>query len=476
MVDAGPKLSGRPGEHLKNAFIYQRNLDRFASVIRGHLHPLSPPAAKSVDTLDLLISLDAAIATYAVGGMATHWTGVTPRHHPTVERADCIPGAEWDELYSEGEKLLNTHTDVFANSIRHQVIQDALAAEYAELPAPYGVQHLPLAAERRQDNPELVRWTGSDTILGPLADGLYDERQFLLCDQRLCARLGRTADGSRIEYAEIQDLANWRTIYVEADTFVVAGGAVLTPQLLYASDIRPKALGRYLTEQPVAFCQIILHKSLVNAIASDPRFAERVAAYREHNPHDPLPIPPNDPDPNVWIPVSKDRPWHCQIHRDLPYDDMVPNPDVDDRLIVDLRWFGLVDPRYENRVIFSDTNCDLFGMPQPAFDFSLSDDDCQRQQEMMRDLRRAAAALGEFLPGSEPRFIVPALPLHIAGTTRMGTNADTSVVDPDSKVWGIQNLYLGGNGLIPSSNASNPTLTSVALALKATRKILTTSG
>ena len=92
----------------------------------------------------------------------------------------------------------------------------------------------------------------------------------------------------------------------------------------------------------------------------------------------------------------------------------------------------------------------------------------------MADLRRAAAALGSYLPGAEPRFIVPTLPWHIAGTVRMGTNADTSVVDPGSKVWGLRNLYLGGNGLIPTANASNPTLTSVAMALRAARGILGT--
>jgi pyranose oxidase len=473
MVDAGPKLSGRPGEHLKNNFIYQRNVDRFAALIRAHLNPLSVcPANRSVAAADPLIGLETGIATYAVGGMATHWTGVTPRHHPTVERADCIPASEWEELYVEAETLLNTHTDVSADAICHQIVQDALAAEYTDLPDPYRVRHLPLAAQRREDGSRLVRWSGADTVLGPLADGSHDRGEFVLREQHLCRRLWPTADGSRIEYAEIEDHANWRTIHVEADTFVVACGAVLTPQLLHASGIRPPALGRYVTEQPVAFCQVVLWPAMVDGIAADTRFAERVRAHQARDPHDPVPIPLDDLDPNVWIPVSEDRPWHCQIHRDLPYDDMVPNRDVDHRLVVDLRWFGLVEPQPENRVCFSDTARDLFGMPQPNFEFSLGGADRERQQLMMRDMRRASGALGTFLPGSEPRFVVPTLPLHIAGTVRMGTDADTSVVDPDSRVWGIENLYLGGNGLIPTGNASNPTLTSVAMALRAAARML----
>lgn len=494
MIEAGPKLSERPGEHLKNAFLYQRNLDLFSSVIRGHLNLISIPSNdQPVVTLDPAAfqvdftqyrgfsrnnqnpdqapasNLGAAAVTYGVGGMATHWTCATPRQHPDIERSGLLGDAEWEHLYQRAERLLHTQNGVFDHSVRHQVVREILSHEYPDLPKPFEVQSLPLAVQRRRDNPEMVRWSGADTVLGELAD--VPDENFDLRPEHHCSKLVRSADGRRIEYAEVTNLRDWQTIRVVADQYIVAGGAYLTPQLLYASHIRPVALGRYLTEQPIAFCQIVLRQDVVDAIAADPRFAEQVRSHREEHPHDPVYIPSRDPEPQVWIPVSPGRPWHCQIHRDaFHYGDVAPN--VDNRLIVDLRWFGIVEPRFANRISFSDRHRDIHRMPQPSFTFTLTPQDRANQHAMMSDLLRAAGALGGFLPGSEPQFVEPGLGLHVTGTTRMGDDPDTSVVDTDSRVWGIDNLYLGGNNLIPTGTASNPTLTAVALALKAAHHIV----
>ena len=62
--------------------------------------------------------------------------------------------------------------------------------------------------------------------------------------------------------------------------------------------------------------------------------------------------------------------------------------------------------------------------------------------------------------------------LHYQGTTRMGETDDgESVCGPDSEVWGVSGLFVAGNGVIPTSTACNPTLTSVALAVRGARQI-----
>ncbi len=55
---------------------------------------------------------------------------------------------------------------------------------------------------------------------------------------------------------------------------------------------------------------------------------------------------------------------------------------------------------------------------------------------------------------------------HHIGTARMGVNAASGVVDKNCKVFGINNLYLAGSAVFPTSSQANPTLTIVAMALR----------
>ena len=60
---------------------------------------------------------------------------------------------------------------------------------------------------------------------------------------------------------------------------------------------------------------------------------------------------------------------------------------------------------------------------------------------------------------------------HQIGTHRMGTDPRTSVVDVNLQSHEVPNLYLMGSGCFVTASASPPTLTIVALAIRAGRHI-----
>ncbi|WP_170430851.1 GMC oxidoreductase [Ruegeria arenilitoris] len=55
---------------------------------------------------------------------------------------------------------------------------------------------------------------------------------------------------------------------------------------------------------------------------------------------------------------------------------------------------------------------------------------------------------------------------HTLGTTRMGANPKTSVVDADCRVHRYQNLFVAGSSVFASGGHANPTLTIMALAAR----------
>lgn len=56
--------------------------------------------------------------------------------------------------------------------------------------------------------------------------------------------------------------------------------------------------------------------------------------------------------------------------------------------------------------------------------------------------------------------------VHQVGTTRMGSDARTSVVDSDLRVHGVDNLSVASSSVFPSSGQANPTFLAVAFALR----------
>ncbi|KAG8746994.1 Pyranose 2-oxidase [Ceratobasidium sp. 414] len=497
MAEMGAQDNPVIGAHHKNAVKYQKDIDAFVNVIKGALQEISvPPQSTYMATLgeiawthppgQPLIQSNhnpnqkpeenlTSYITRTVGGMATHWTCACPFPHEE-ERANCpIAKDEFDKLLKESHKLLNVHTDQYDHSIRHNVVKDALLERYGAK----RVANLPLAVERRTDNPEYVTWSGVDTVLGTYARTKSDRFKLVTETRVTKLELDQVPLPTKAVGVLCRDLKaskETRDYIVRAKHYVIACGAVCTPQILWNSNIRPEPLGKYLTEQSLTFCQIVLKRSIIDSIPK--KYPKEYEKHHAKNSNDPLPIPFNDPEPQVTMPYSTEKKYHVQIHRDaFAYGDV--GPKADPRTVVDLRFFGKQDINVNNCITFTepnhyddeDGNSDAYGMPQATFHVRRNDDDAKRDHSMMQDMCEAANVLGAYLPGSEPQFMKPGLVLHITGTTRSGKDKKDSVCDENSKVHGFSNIYVGGNNVIPDSTACNPTLTSVAYAIKAARHI-----
>ncbi|QKW07971.1 GMC family oxidoreductase N-terminal domain-containing protein [Streptomyces sp. NA04227] len=425
-------------------------------------------------------------AVRAVGGLGTVWECGVPTFVPEVEltwqgQKYPIDAAALDKQYAKAGEQLGRTTGLFPTSVRHRAVRKALLEAGHD-----AVTELPLAARTvAEPDHERVVWAGTDALFGPLGDPAFtpDAGSFTLLSDHLCTGLSVERDGEnrRVVGAVVTDLdagagvGGGGEVSVVAKAYVVAGGTMATPQLLAASGLgeRLPALGRYATDSPIAVCRVVLKSAVVDAVEGSATGAalERIRQHRKRHPEDRLPIPHKDTPVNLFLPPSQDRPWHAHI-RSVP--EGVAGTSVDERIVLELRWFGICRPREDNRVEFSTTAQDRNGMPQPALQLTAGADDAANAEAMLRHMVEVAQTIGQFLPGAEPQLIPAGAGMQLAGTTRMGTDPDTSVVNADSRVWGVANLYLGGNGLHPFGNASAPTLTSIAAALHAADAITET--
>jgi choline dehydrogenase-like flavoprotein len=73
-------------------------------------------------------------------------------------------------------------------------------------------------------------------------------------------------------------------------------------------------------------------------------------------------------------------------------------------------------------------------------------------------------------PGADTSFMAPAS-RHVMGTTRMGTDARTSVCDGWQRLHDVDNVVVADSSVFPTSAGYGPTLTIVSLAIRAARAL-----
>jgi hypothetical protein len=136
---------------------------------------------------------------------------------------------------------------------------------------------------------------------------------------------------------------------------------------------------------------------------------------------------------------------------------------------VRLRNFMEMQPDPENRVTLSETP-DEDGRPLPRVSHRCTDLDRRSllclHEVLAREVERAGlGALESDLEQIDPWPITQDASHHL-GTTRMGADPQTSVVTPQLRVHGLENLYMAGGSVFPTSGCANPTFTIVALSVR----------
>jgi C-glycoside oxidase len=449
VVEAGPVVSQPPGAHV-NTITDPAARDRARVASQGpvrHSYEIAPSGLELLSNrlgddgpilphvgLFLLSSAQeaspefpAAAMASNVGGMGAHWFGSSPRPYGS-ERIGFLDPAVLDGALATAERLLGVSAGQFTDSAVAAKRESMLSALFDEGRTPdRRVQPMPLAVSRAAPGSGQA---GPAVILGDLLSGAHG--QFELRPETLCRRMLMTGD--RATGVDLVDLATGTPYQVAARQVVVAADSLRTPQLLFASGVRPAALGRHLTEHP--YIAALVKVDADPGELGDPALDALMPSSGV-----------------TWIPFDGPSfPIHVQVHQRAGL------------LAAGLFLTKEVVP--ENRVEFSDSARDWRGLPSLRVHYSLSDRDLtvvDQAMEVAAGVARACA--GTSLEGW-PRLMPDGSSLHYQGTVRMGPADDgDSVCDPRGRVWGTENLYVAGNGLIPTSTACNPTLTSVAMAV-----------
>lgn len=455
--------------------------DATSDLNRGHVEPGQLPAGSSYLS-------DTRLRFF--GGTTNHWVGVCGPFAPVdFEERDWIPNSGWPLTRAELDPYYSRATSIV--QIRDFDYDPARLQRPPLRPLPGSdleteVRHFsPPTRFGQQFRSELAEATDVEVFLGANVVDL------------------RTDPGvRRVERVEVATLAGNR-FTVRARRVVLATGGVENARLLLsATRDDPKGLGnrhdvvgRYFMDHvfrlgdPGRFVLDVDPSALAlyEAFAADAflrhltwgRFTLSREAQRRHRvPHHGIGLGRVPfPEPGADLALSLGR-----LGTDLTRTPDDAAAGRDRGRPAHLGTLGLdleMTPDPDNRVVLGDER-DALGLRRPVLRWRLTDDD---RRQAVRFLEAFAAELGRALPGRgqvrlRPDFDPTSFQFsaHHVGTTRMHADPKRGVVDANARVHGLDNLYVAGSSVFPTSGLVNPTFTLVALTLRLADHLLESGG
>ena len=139
---------------------------------------------------------------------------------------------------------------------------------------------------------------------------------------------------------------------------------------------------------------------------------------------------------------------------------------IDREQLASTSWqlYGNVSPliSYENRVGLA-SGTTRFGLPRTLIDTPSPGYNPAAGEKSMELMEQILNTMGCSNVMSKT---YPQRGDHAACTTRMSTTPELGVVNPQHQIFGIDNIYVLGNSVLPTLAAANPTLTLLAMTYR----------
>lgn len=137
--------------------------------------------------------------------------------------------------------------------------------------------------------------------------------------------------------------------------------------------------------------------------------------------------------------------------------------------VIGVRNFMEMEPDPQNRIVLGNER-DAYGERIPVVRHAPTDLDRRSLEKLheilAHELQKNGIGTLQGNLGTEPQWPIDQDASHHLGSTRMGDDPATSVVNSDLRLHGAENVYCAGGSVFPTSGCANPTFTICALSIR----------
>lgn len=429
IIEAGDLLLPMHAQNLPTL-----NVERY---VRFFTNPkISIPIGKDIP------DFPAATLLHALGGRTLFWSGVSPRMHPSALIKWPVSLKEMNYYYNIAEEVMHVSRDYTQGSSATEVLVNRLRADgYTEAAG------FPLAVDLAQTKYGRIHSNVFFSAMNLFALSLNRRPFDLAVNARAVKVLHSNGKAIGVEVMN----PGKKSFFLKSRNVVLSAGALETPQILLHSGVQGEAIGHYLTNHSFIMAHGVLDRA---------DFSELLGTL------------------GVLIPQTYEQPYQIQLYG--PGDDFwysYEEPPLREEVEVRFEGFGIVESRFDNQVYLNPNIRNEYGVPKIQIDFSYSEKDKEVIDQVAQGIKQVSRVIKAPLltrNGQSELCLMPAgQDNHVSGTCRMSFDSRDGATNPYGEVFGVTGLFVADNSILPPMGASNPTLSTVALAIRAADYIIT---